>query len=312
MADRLPERVSPLAGRIASMLGLEQSITARLMVGGEPHGLLMVTGTGLSESDVPAVTAFANQAAIAIENARLVEEALTRRRDLEELSARLFRAQEEECRRISLELHDELGQTLTGIGFDLAAVERAWPPGVAPRARQRLTSASSLLAELDDRVSDMALDLRPHMLDDLGLLPTLRWYVNRYTRRTGIDVELQALDAEEELPPDVAMAIYRAVQEALTNAAKHAEASRIAVRLACRESTVVARMSSIRVVEDNGQGFDAETLTADERHPAARLPGHGAGLLGIRERVALLGGTCDIQSSPGQSTRLTITIPTQA
>jgi PAS domain S-box-containing protein len=293
----LPTTVRPLAGQIASMLGLEQAITAPLMVGGETRSLLTVTGAGLSNADVPAVTAFANQASIALENARLVEEIQTRSTDLQELSARLFKAQEEERRRLSLELHDELGQALTGIGFDLAAVEKEWPPEVAPTTRGRLANVGSLVAEIDKRVSDMALDLRPQMLDDLGLLPTLRWYVNRYTRRMGIDVELEAVDFEERVTSEVATAVYRTVQEALTNVAKHAGASKVAIRLQQRESTVAA------VVQDDGRGFTADKLTG------AHLRERGAGLFGIRERVALLGGTCDIWSRPGLGTRLTIEIP---
>ncbi len=159
-----------------------------------------------------------------------------------------------------------------------------------------MASVGSLLAEVDERVSEMALDLRPQMLDDLGLLPTLRWYVNRYTRRMGIDVKLEAVDFEERLTPEVATAVYRTVQEALTNVAKHAGASRVEVRLECTESTVAA------AVQDNGRGFEAEELTAHLRE-------RGAGLLGIQERVALLGGTFDIRSRPGQGTRLTVTIP---
>jgi signal transduction histidine kinase len=136
----------------------------------------------LTESDVPAITAFANQASIALENARLAMEVQKRNADLAGLSAQLLRIQEEERRTISLELHDELGQALTAVSFDLAAMEREWPPELAPKARQRLANAQTLLAEVDERVSDMALDLRPQMLDDLGLLPTLRWYVNRYSQ----------------------------------------------------------------------------------------------------------------------------------
>ena len=296
MAGGLPKRVRSLAPRMAAKLGLEQCITAPLTVSGERIGLLLVAGAGLTEADAPAITTFANQASIALGNARLVEEARTHTTDLEKLSIRLFKAQEEERRRISLELHDELGQALTAMGFDLAAIERELPAEVAPKARERLANVGSLLAEVDERVSQMALDLRPQMLDDLGLLPTLRWYLNRYIKRMGIDVELEAVDFEERVTPDVATAVYRTVQEALTNVAKHAGASRVAVRLERSESTVTA------VVQDNGRGFEAEEHTAHLRE-------RGAGLLGIQERVALLGGSFDIQSRPGQGTRLTMRIP---
>ncbi len=194
-------------------------------------------------------------------------------------------------------MHDELGQALTGIGFDLAALEKELPPEVGPEARERLANLGSLLAEVDERVSDMALDLRPQMLDDLGLLPTLRWYVNRYAKRTGIAVELEAVDLEESVTPEVVTAVYRMVQEALTNVARHAAASRVVVRLERRESMVAA------VVQDNGRGFEAEKLAS------THLGERGVGLLGMRERVALLGGTFDIQSRPGRGTRLTTEIP---
>jgi PAS domain S-box-containing protein len=297
IADALPRALRPLAGRLAAVLGVEQTIYAPLRAGDQAFGLLAVIGPDLSEADVPAITAFANQAAIALENARLAEQLRTRSANLEELSAQLFRAQEEERRRLSLELHDELGQALTGIGFDLAAIEKEWPPEVAPEARERLASASALLADVDERVSDLALDLRPQMLDDLGLLPTLRWYVNRYTGRTGIAVELEAVAFEGRMTPEVTTAIYRVVQEALTNVAKHAAASRVTVRLECKAATVMA------VVQDNGRGFEVEGLTG------APSRERGAGLLGMRERVTLLGGTCDIESRPGQGTRLTLEIP---
>ncbi len=277
----------------AAMLGLEQSIFAPLKAGGEREGLLVVTGTGLAQADVPAVTAFASQASIALENVRLVEETRTRSTEMEQLPARLFRAQEEERRRISLELLDELGQALTGIGFDLAALEKGLPPEVGPEARERLANLGSLLVEADERVSEMALDLRPQMLDDLGLLPTLRWYVNRYAKRLNIKVGLEAIHLEERLTSEMETVLYRVVQEALTNVARHAQASRVRVRLERSDSMVTA------TIEDNGKGFDMQAIR----------PELGTGLLGIQERAALLGGRSDIQSHPGQGTRLSVEIP---
>ena len=246
---------------------------------------------------MPAISTFAHQASIALQNAQLMADALQRSTDLKNLTSRLFSAQEEERRRISLEMHDELGQTLTAISFDLSTVERELPPEVGANIRARLESAHSLLSELDERVSDLALDLRPQMLDDLGLLPTLRWYTNRYTQRTGIEVALEVVDYEKQVTLEVTTAIYRTVQEALTNVAKHAEASSVAIRLVRSESTIIA------TVHDNGRGFDAGMHR--DTYPQQR----GLGLLGIRERAALLGGTFDIQSSPGQGTRLTVEIP---
>ncbi len=297
IAEALPRPVRPLAWRVAALLGAEQSIAAPLTVGGESHGLLVVSGIGLTEADVPAMTAFANQAAIALENARLFEEVQAGQERLRVLAQQVVSAQEEERRRIAQELHDELGQALTGIVFDLAAIEKELPPESTPAIKDKLAEASSLTYQLDERVSEIALDLRPYMLDDLGLLPTLRWYVNRYTKRLNIEVEIEAMSLEERLPPQVETALYRVVQEALTNVARHAQANRVSVRLERKESTVTV------FVEDDGRGFDVEKIAGP--HP----PERGAGLLGIRERVASLGGTFSIQSRPGQGTRLTIEIP---
>ncbi len=297
MAEALPQPLYPLVGRLTAMLGTEQGIITPLQVGNEMRGILAVTGAGLTEADVPAMTAFANQAAIALENARLFEEVQAGQERLRVLAQQVVSAQEEERRRIAQELHDELGQALTGIVFDLAAIEKELPPESTPAIKDKLAEASSLTYQLDERVSEIALDLRPYMLDDLGLLPTLRWYVNRYTKRLNIEVEIEAMSLEERLPPQVETALYRVVQEALTNVARHAQANRVSVRLERKESTVTV------FVEDDGRGFDVEKIAGP--HP----PERGAGLLGIRERVASLGGTFSIQSRPGQGTRLTIEIP---
>ena len=190
-----------------------------------------------------------------------------------------------------------LGQALTGIGFDLAGIEKELPSDVAPTVREKLAEARSLAAQADERVSELALDLRPYMLDDLGLASALRWYVNRYAKRWDIEVEMEVIGLEERPTPEVETALYRVVQEALTNVAKHAQATRVRIRLDRKESAVVA------IVEDDGQGFDVETIAG----PSA--PERGAGLLGIRERAHSLAGTLSIESTPGQGTRLAIEVP---
>jgi signal transduction histidine kinase len=206
-------------------------------------------------------------------------------------------AQEEERRHISQELHDELGQALTAIAFDLAAIEEELGPELAPAIKNRLAEARSLADQVDERVSEIALDLRPSLLDDLGLLSALHWYVNRYTQRLDIEVEMEVVGLDERLLPEVETALYRMVQEALTNVAKHAQASKVGIRLERAESAVVA------IVEDDGRGFNVGTITG----PAP--PERGAGLLGIQERADLLGGTLSIESTPGQGTRLVIEVP---
>jgi len=299
----LPGLADSLARRLAAILGLQQGIYAPLRAGGEVYGVLVVGGSGLSEAEVPAITAFANQAAIAIENARLLETVTQHRRELQRLSSELVNAQEAERKRISQELHDELGQVLTAIRINLSVIERELLADAAPLAKERVAEAMSLIDQTLVQTRDLALDLRPSLLDDLGLLPTLRWHVNRYARlamQLDMDVELEALGLEERLAPEMEIALYRIVQEALTNVARHAQATRVTIRLKGGAGGVVTA-----VIEDDGRGFDTEKIAA--RDPSGR----GAGLLGMRERVASLGGSVCVQSSPGQGTRLFIEIPLQ-
>jgi PAS domain S-box-containing protein len=295
--DALPKPIRPLVGRLVDLLGMEQSIVAPLMVGGRAHGVLAVTGDGLTEADVPAIAGFANQAAIAIENARLVDRITQHERELQKLSTRLIRAQEEERGRISRELHDEIGQALTAMSINLTEVEKRLPVELAPAVRERLAETAALADQTSEQISAMALDLRPSLLDDLGLVPALRWYVSRYTQRLGIEVHVEAVDLETRLDPEVETALYRVMQEALTNVARHAQATSVHLRLERKASSVVA------TIKDNGQGFDTVEL-ADRQAPE-----RGAGLLGMRERVTLLGGHFRVESVPGGGTELLVEIP---
>ncbi|MBM4465404.1 MAG: PAS domain S-box protein [Chloroflexi bacterium] len=301
--DDPPQAVSEPECRIALSEGIQSALLIPLAIGERALGVVSL-GEMRSWERLPFTAdrvrlcrAMANQAAIAIENARLLDAINEHRTDLQKLSVQLLSAQEEERRRLSLELHDELGQALTAISFDLAAIEKELPPEPAPRIREILAETSLLVNEVDDQVRELALDLRPYMLDDLGLVPALRWYVNRYARRLNIEVEFEAIDVEERLPADMKTALYRVVQEALTNVSRHAQANRVSIRLERQESAVVA------FIEDDGQGFDVGKMAGP--YPRER----GAGLLGIRERVTSLGGRFDIESHPGHGTRLTIEIP---
>jgi PAS domain S-box-containing protein len=247
--------------------------------------------------DLDLLESIAAQAAVAVENAQLLKAVTRHRRDLQSLSTRLINAQEAERKRISQELHDEMGQALTAISINLAAIEKELPPELVSMTRDRLAETSSLTDQTLEQMRELSLDLRPSMLDDLGLVPTLRWYVNRYAKRTNIAVEFEAIDFEERLAAEMETALYRAVQEALTNVARHARADRVRLHLEREESKVSV------FIEDDGQGFDAQEV-ADRKTPE-----RGMGLLGIRERVASLGGRLSIRSRPGQGTRLSIEMP---
>jgi len=171
------------------------------------------------------------------------------------------------------------------------------PPGCAPGLSDRLQEAIALANQALEQVRELSFNLRPAMLDDLGLGPALSWYVKRCAQRTNLDLQLDVSDLQERLPPEVETALYRVVQEALTNVVRHARAGAVQIRLE-REATVVRAQ-----VEDDGQGFDVIQVLNQHR------PQQGIGLLGMRERIALLGGTFTLHSAPGQGTRLALEIP---
>ena len=236
-----------------------------------------------------------------IRNVIMMYEDITERQwateDLQKLSAELMNAQEAERKRISQELHDELGQALTAMRINLAALEKEALPNLSRASQAKLTETGRLVDETLDHVRELSHALRPTMLDELGLVPTLRWYVTRYAERLGIRVEFEAIGLEDRPAVEIETALYRIVQEALTNIARHAQARQVHLRLACQESRLMA------LIEDDGIGFDAH------KWMAADTASSGAGLFGMRERVARCGGTFTIQSRPGRGTRLFVELP---
>jgi signal transduction histidine kinase len=135
------------------------------------------------------------------------------------------------------------------------------------------------------------------MLDEIGLASALHWYITRYAKRLNIAVQFEAMHFERRLSPELETTFYRIIQEALTNVAKHAQATRVLIRLECQESIVTVH------IEDNGCGFESQHIMAHNN------PEQGVGLLGIQERVSLLGGTFQIQSHPGQGAQIAIELP---
>ena len=203
------------------------------------------------------------------------------------LSRRLMEVQEAERRKIALELHDEIGQVLTGLKLSLEIGSRL----PAEEVGANLDQARALVNDLMARVRKLSLDLRPAMLDDLGLLPTLLWHIEHYTAQTQVRVNFKHSGLERRrFTPDVETAAYRLVQEALTNVARHAQTSEATVRLSTHRQTLLIE------VEDRGTGFDVES---------ALMTSETSGLAGMRERAVLLGGQLKIDSRPGKGTRLT-------
>ena len=257
-------------------------------------GLLTIDneeGSGsVSEDDAELLQIFAGHAGLAIANAELVQQLQADRQHLQSLSRRLVEVQETERRSLARELHDEIGQSLTGLRLLL---ELHGEPA-APGHRRSLADAQELAANLLGRVRQLCLDLRPSMLDDLGLVPALLWQIERYQTQTGIRVDLRHANVDDcRFPREIETAAYRVAQEALTNVARHASV-REAVVCLWRGQDVLGVQ-----VEDAGVGFD----------PEAPARGSSTGLTGMRERVTLLGGSLTVDSAPGQGTCIVAEFP---
>jgi len=222
--------------------------------------------------------------------ARLRYQALARSRlDLESLSARLVEAQEEERRSISRELHDEVGQSLGALLVEVGQLSKLVPP--EDRVTQgQIAQIKSVAESAVKSIRDIALLLRPPMLDDLGLVPALEWQAREISRRSEMEVEVQSENVSEALGDETKVTIYRLVQEALNNAATHASAKNAKVTIAQNSDKITVEIA------DDGHGFDPERQ-------------RGMGILGMEERVRRLGGTLTIDSAPGKGSTVDAELP---
>ena len=197
---------------------------------------------------------------------------------------------EQEARRIGLALHDEAGQMLTVVYLKLAEASHDVPA----RCQTCFREIEILLHQIEDKLRLLSHELRPPMLDDLGLVPALQSLSNGVSRRTGLAVSFEAT-MDGRLPPDIEAALYRIVQEALNNVVKHARASRARVRLE-RDTAVHCH------IEDDGVGFNVREVMMSSA-------GRGLGLVGIQERIAAIGGSLSILSAPDAGTEVSVTVP---
>ena len=211
------------------------------------------------------------------------------RLELEKLSARLLDIQEQERRSIARELHDEVGQALQALLVELGRLSKLAPVD-EPAMRERISSLKSLAENAVKTVRDIALLLRPSMLDDLGLIPALEWHAREVSRRGEMEVEVHSQIVSEQLPDETKICVYRLVQEALNNAAAHASAKNARVSV-----TQVPERLEVEI-KDDGQGFDPQRV-------------RGMGLLGMEERVKRLGGKLKIESRAGHGTRIVAELP---
>lgn len=222
-------------------------------------------------------------------------------RDQSEESRRLTRqvvqAQEAERQRVARELHDEIGQALTAVNLNLQSLQAGITDATITL---RVQDSLNIIEQTLNQVRDLSLDLHPSILDDLGLVAALKWYLDRQAQRAGLVIELLAQPLKTDLPPELKSTCFRVAQEAITNIVRHANAKKVRVELRHHKQELEL------IIRDDGSGFDVE--------PARRRAVRGAslGLLGMQERVALVGGRLQIKSTRGVGTEIRATYPLPA
>ncbi|MBI5029677.1 MAG: PAS domain S-box protein [Chloroflexi bacterium] len=223
----------------------------------------------------------------------LFEEVRLGRERMKALSKRLLEIQESERREIARELHDEIGQAVTSVQMSLQMIE----PGVAdPIAQIRLEDTLNTVEHILQKVRSMSLELRPSMLDDFGLVPAADWYLERQAQRTGLNIQFTATPLDRRPASEIETVCYRVIQEAITNVIRHAQATEVLVDL--KQEGAELNLT----IQDNGIGMDVAKVLAQ----ATR--GTSMGLLGLRERVMLVGGNVSMHSAPAQGTRIQVQV----
>ncbi len=298
IADRMLAAVTPLSGARAASLEWgdvgdqphSREMLEILLRGGSSQvlGVLRILPSdprGLAHDDIALLTQLAQHAGQAVDNRRLLAHLEDARVQLEALSRRIVALQEDERRHIARELHDDVGQLITGLTLMLEARARAHPGFDAAPLHDVLT-------QIHARVRDLSHSLRPPMLDDLGLIPALTWQCERYHVQTGIRVDFHHRDASRRFDSALETAVFRIVQEALTNVARHARADRVSVEVWATPTTLGLH------VQDAGVGFDTSAAS-----PLS------SGLANMRQRALLVGGALHISSRPGDGTQVWAELP---
>ena len=229
------------------------------------------------------------------EQSQLLKRTRLQQRQLRSLTHQMLHAQEEERKRISRELHDVIAQSLVGINVHLAGITHGGADNPAGFQR-KIARTRRLVEQAVDIVHRFARELRPTMLDDLGLIPALQMFLKDFMESTGIRVSLKAFAGIEHLPATVRTVLYRIAQEALANVARHSKASRVEVSV--RHADCMIRME----IKDNGQGFEVDAASRAKKN--SRL-----GLLGMKERAEMIGGLFQVESAPGDHTTVRVEIP---
>ncbi len=290
-------RLKPPYDRLSALRSLAFA-NVPLVVEGKTIGVMGAdrkhTRRPLDAELLPLLMLFASQAAVAIQSSRLFEELRAGKEQQLCLSQRLLEVQEVERRTLSRELHDEVGQSLTAVKINLQALYRK---SLLISSGQRLEESIGMVERVLDQVRDLSLDLRPSLLDDLGLVAALRWYVDRQGQRAGLGVRFISDPIEARFPGEIEISCFRVAQEALTNVVRHARAKEVSVELQHDNGKLHL------VVSDDGIGFDPTAAYEGARR------GQSFGLLGMRERVALVGGQLEIDSAAARGARIHASFP---
>jgi signal transduction histidine kinase len=266
----------------------EQTAVSAMKAGA--HDYIMKSALGRL---IPAVKRELQEAAIRRGKRQSDHELREANRRLHALSSRMLEIQEQERRQLARELHDEIGQVLTAVKIDLQTQLMRMGPG----ATESIESSIKLVDGALERVRSLSLDLRPSQLDDLGLQPALRWYLDRQSRTAGLEIQFTAELPATRINPDVETACFRIAQEAITNVLRHAGAKRVKVSLRAHGNELEL------LVEDDGKGFNVPSAQA------RAASGQSMGLLGMEERAELAGGRIEMFSTPGKGTRVQARFP---
>jgi signal transduction histidine kinase len=266
-----------------------------LIFGGELIGVLKLLSKDkyfFTKECLQLTQSYANLAAVAIQNTWLFDQVQQRSKQLHALSRRLLRAQEEERLHLSRELHDESGQLLAALSVQLGLLEKHSDKNEI--VKQRILEIKKTANDLQGNLHKLAVDLRPASLDHLGLVNAIQQHVDEFSRQHNIRIEFEAVNMENvRLPIEVETALFRIVQEALTNIGLHARASQVDVLISRNNNHIVT------IIEDDGVGFSIPSITANQH----------LGLFGMRERIEMLNGEFTIESRAGKGTTVKAEVP---
>jgi signal transduction histidine kinase len=284
---------------IRRTMGIKRTIGARFWTGANQE-YIVIFGLPEAESVDPEIRRFFDAAAkrfgIAIERTDLLDTLERREKELEKLTTRLIDTAEEQNRQCARMLHDEFGQALTALKLELEMLEKKLSP-LDSRTTESFETMRKHLRLVSESARALSKSLHPAMLDELGLVPTLNWYIDNFVRRDDLEVDIQEAGFDEHLPLAAALAFYRVAQEALVNVIRHSRATKATISL------TKGYPHAIMEIEDNGRGI---------LQKKGKSKAKGLGLVTMRERVEYLGGTFHVTSSPGKGTRIRVKIPIEA